>query len=227
MQTDNQPVDIETVEKPSPALANPAIARCANAWEVAYQEQIEDDESEYFALKSWRGLPRRPAPSHQPRQLPRLHRLCRPRHVARRHPDGDVQASSFTPPGRPLRCRLRRKIARNGWSRRLRQSHRIRNRPRQKIPAPAQQDRMKKMRNITVSVPETAYLRARVWCAERDGSLSALVAHLLETLPNIGHTKVHHSLRTQAPQPGSEKPIKAPAHGFPVPQSLQPPPPPC
>ena len=31
------------------------------------------------------GLSRRPTPAHQPRQLPRLHRLRRPRHVARRH----------------------------------------------------------------------------------------------------------------------------------------------
>jgi hypothetical protein len=48
----NQPKPVEIVEEPSPALANPAIARCAKAWEDAYREQMEEDEeSEYFAAK--------------------------------------------------------------------------------------------------------------------------------------------------------------------------------
>lgn len=39
------------------------------------------------------------------------------------------------------------------------------------------------MRNITVTIPEDAYRRARIWAAERDTSLSAVVKYLLETLP--------------------------------------------
>ena len=41
------------------------------------------------------------------------------------------------------------------------------------------------MRNITVSVNDNAYRRARVWAAERDVSVSAVVAYLLEHLPGL------------------------------------------
>jgi hypothetical protein len=41
------------------------------------------------------------------------------------------------------------------------------------------------MRNITVCIPDDVYLRARVWAAERDASLSSVVRYLLETLPGI------------------------------------------
>jgi hypothetical protein len=41
------------------------------------------------------------------------------------------------------------------------------------------------MRNLTVTIPNDAYRRARVWAAERDTSLSAVVRHLVETLPGI------------------------------------------
>jgi hypothetical protein len=41
------------------------------------------------------------------------------------------------------------------------------------------------MRNITVCIPDDAYLRARIWAAERDTSVSAVVRYLLETLPGI------------------------------------------
>ena len=41
------------------------------------------------------------------------------------------------------------------------------------------------MRNITVCIPDDAYLRARVWAAERDTSISAVGRYLLETLPGI------------------------------------------
>lgn len=41
------------------------------------------------------------------------------------------------------------------------------------------------MRNITVTVPDDVYRRARVWAAERDTSLSAVVKYLLETMPGI------------------------------------------
>lgn len=40
-------------------------------------------------------------------------------------------------------------------------------------------------KNITVTVPEETYRQARVWAAERDTSISAVVAYLLETLPGI------------------------------------------
>ncbi len=39
------------------------------------------------------------------------------------------------------------------------------------------------MKNITVAVPESAYIKARVWAAEHQTSLSAVVAYLLRTLP--------------------------------------------
>ena len=41
------------------------------------------------------------------------------------------------------------------------------------------------MRNITVTVSDKAYCEARVWAAERDSSLSRIVAYLIQTLPNI------------------------------------------
>ncbi|MDR3797749.1 MAG: hypothetical protein P4K93_06330, partial [Terracidiphilus sp.] len=51
MASKQELTEIETVEIPSPALANPAIFRCAEAWDDAYSEQIEEDESEYSAKK--------------------------------------------------------------------------------------------------------------------------------------------------------------------------------
>jgi hypothetical protein len=41
------------------------------------------------------------------------------------------------------------------------------------------------MRNITVTIPDDVYRRARIWAAERDTSVSAVVKYLLETLPGI------------------------------------------
>lgn len=41
------------------------------------------------------------------------------------------------------------------------------------------------MKNITVTIPDDSYTRARVWAAERDTSISAVVRHILETLPGI------------------------------------------
>lgn len=41
------------------------------------------------------------------------------------------------------------------------------------------------MRNITVTISDDAYTRARVWAANRDTSVSAVVRFLLETLPGI------------------------------------------
>ncbi|MGP8227222.1 MAG: hypothetical protein ACLQGT_13840 [Terracidiphilus sp.] len=39
------------------------------------------------------------------------------------------------------------------------------------------------MKNITVAVPETTYIKARVWAAYHETSVSAVVAFLLQTLP--------------------------------------------
>ena len=44
------------------------------------------------------------------------------------------------------------------------------------------------MRNITVAIPDDVHLRARVWAAQRDTSLSAVVRYLLETLPGISRS---------------------------------------
>jgi len=66
---------------------------------------------------------------------------------------------------------------------------------------------MTKMKNITVSISETAYLRARVWTAEHGSSLSSVVAYLLETLPKIECAKKYYPARTQTPPAGSGKPL--------------------
>jgi predicted CopG family antitoxin len=41
------------------------------------------------------------------------------------------------------------------------------------------------MRNVTVTVSDDIYRRARVWAAERDTSISEVVRYLLETLQGI------------------------------------------
>jgi hypothetical protein len=41
------------------------------------------------------------------------------------------------------------------------------------------------MRNITVSVSDETYIQARVWAAQRDTSVSAIVQYLLQTLPSV------------------------------------------
>ena len=40
------------------------------------------------------------------------------------------------------------------------------------------------MKNITVAIPNDIYHRARVWAAERDTSLSQVVAYVLENMMN-------------------------------------------
>jgi hypothetical protein len=53
------------------------------------------------------------------------------------------------------------------------------------------------MPNLTVTIPDEAYRPARVWAAERDTSLSAVVRYLIETLPGINRSNsafpVHNS----------------------------------
>ena len=41
------------------------------------------------------------------------------------------------------------------------------------------------MRNITVTIPDDLYRRVRIWAAERDTSVSAVVKYLLETMKGI------------------------------------------
>ncbi len=41
------------------------------------------------------------------------------------------------------------------------------------------------MRNITVSIPDNTYNRARVYAARHDTSVSAIVAHLLDKIPSF------------------------------------------
>jgi hypothetical protein len=62
---------------------------------------------------------------------------------------------------------------------------------------------MRKMKNITVSIPDTAYLRARVWSAEHECSLSCIVAYLLETLPQIRRANARYPLRSETPPASS------------------------
>src|ERR1017187_9730577 len=55
------------------------------------------------------------------------------------------------------------------------------------------------MRNITVTIPDDAYRRARVWAAERDTSLSAVVKYLLETMPGIKRSAIAFPNRNSNP----------------------------
>jgi hypothetical protein len=41
------------------------------------------------------------------------------------------------------------------------------------------------MRNITVAIHDKTYHDARVWCAQRDTSVSAVVQSFLEDLPRL------------------------------------------
>ncbi len=49
------------------------------------------------------------------------------------------------------------------------------------------------MKNITVSVPDEIYRRARVWAAERETSVSATVTRFLEALPEMERAVRHLS----------------------------------
>lgn len=73
------------------------------------------------------------------------------------------------------------------------------------------------MRNITVTIPDDSYRRARVWAAERDTSISAVVRHILETLPGINRAAKAFPLRNSnpvnanpAPSPTSESSSSSP-----------------
>jgi hypothetical protein len=60
------------------------------------------------------------------------------------------------------------------------------------------------MKNITVTVNDTAYRQARVWAARRDTSVSAVVTYLLENLPGLPVAKRAFPLEN----PGSAKPAE-------------------
>jgi hypothetical protein len=60
------------------------------------------------------------------------------------------------------------------------------------------------MRNITVAISDDTYRRARIWAAERNGSISAIVQYLLETLPGIRRSALAFpiaSTKTDTPSP--------------------------
>jgi hypothetical protein len=40
-------------------------------------------------------------------------------------------------------------------------------------------------RNVTISLPEDTYRRARVWAAKRDTTVTAVVCYLVENLPGL------------------------------------------
>jgi hypothetical protein len=55
------------------------------------------------------------------------------------------------------------------------------------------------MPNITVFVSPEVYRQARVWAAQRDTSVSAVVQYLLQTLPNI--TRAGNAFHARQPRP--------------------------
>ena len=61
------------------------------------------------------------------------------------------------------------------------------------------------MSNITVNIPDDVYRRARVWAAERDTSISAVVKYLLETLPGIKRSNLAFPARNSNPTHTSSK----------------------
>jgi hypothetical protein len=65
------------------------------------------------------------------------------------------------------------------------------------------------MRNITVSVRDETYRTARVWAAQRDTSVSAVVQYLLETLPGI--PKAARAFPEPYPLPAQGSPVQPPA----------------
>jgi hypothetical protein len=59
------------------------------------------------------------------------------------------------------------------------------------------------MKNITVAVSDIAYLKARVWAAEHDTSISAVVAWFLNALPAYKAAARQFSTQPEPRQPGS------------------------
>ena len=65
------------------------------------------------------------------------------------------------------------------------------------------------MKNITVTVNDTAYRQARVWAAKRDTSVSAVVTYLLQNLPGLPVAKRAFPLENPAP-PAPAAPVSTP-----------------
>jgi hypothetical protein len=60
------------------------------------------------------------------------------------------------------------------------------------------------MKNITVTVTDKAYRQARVWAAERETSVSAVVRYLLQTLPGIQRANAHFPVtKSDSPTPAA------------------------
>jgi hypothetical protein len=74
------------------------------------------------------------------------------------------------------------------------------------------------MRNITVTISDDSYRRARIWAAERDTSVSAVVRHILETLPGINRAAKAFPLRNSNPVNAQPVPRPAPAANSPAPE---------
>jgi hypothetical protein len=60
-------------------------------------------------------------------------------------------------------------------------------------------------KHITVSVDETVYRQARMWAAERDSSISAVVQYLLERLPRLPVARGFHAPNPRSVMPAAEK----------------------
>ena len=65
------------------------------------------------------------------------------------------------------------------------------------------------MRNITVSINDQVYHDVRVWCAQRDTSVSAVVQRFLEDLPHLTHSH-RFPLPDASPKPYLKRFIQAP-----------------
>jgi len=57
------------------------------------------------------------------------------------------------------------------------------------------------MRNITITVPDQAYRRARIWVAHRDISVSAVVAYLLDSM--LKNKSSFHTVPASTGTPGA------------------------
>jgi hypothetical protein len=55
------------------------------------------------------------------------------------------------------------------------------------------------MRNITVTIPDDCYTKARVWAAQRNTSVSAVVKYLLKTLPGRRRAAMAFPIRNPNP----------------------------
>ena len=67
------------------------------------------------------------------------------------------------------------------------------------------------MRNITVTIHDDLYRRARIWAAERDTSVSAVVKYLLETMQGMKRSNLAFPARNSNPVNTSAKSSTPPA----------------